>query len=388
MDDGRRILFVLDHFYPYVGGGETLFRELTAALVTRGWQVTVLTLREPGTQREEVREAVRIVRVTTPPIARRYWFILLSLAPALRLAATADIVHAAGYASAWAGWLAGWWWRRPVVLTVFEVFANQWLALQDVPAALGRLYRFYERLALQLPFDRFLCISRFTRDRLAKFVRVPTERMVVVYPAVDYSFWRNGSHRARDLTAELGLREGAFLYIYFGRPGVSKGVDFLVEAVRLARDRLSNIHLLLLLSRDPPRGYQRILQLIGELHLQDGVTVLDPVPRPELPSYLLAADCVVIPSLSEGFGYTAIEAASLGCRVVATQGHAVEEVLGDYAILAPARDPNGLANALVEAALSRRKVEPLARDYSVEKHVEETLAVYHGLVQRGTDNGS
>jgi D-inositol-3-phosphate glycosyltransferase len=388
MHTGKRVLFVLDHFYPYVGGGETLFRELAGALLARGWHVTVLTLREPGTQRDEVLDGVRIVRVSTPPFARRYWFILLSLVPAFRLAATADLVHAAGYASAWAGWLAGWWRRRPTVFTVFEVFADQWRALQDVPAMLGRLYRLYEWLALHLPFDRYLCISRFTRDRLARFTRVPAERTEVVYPAVDYDFWRNGEHRARGLKLQLGLREETFLYTYFGRPGVSKGLEFLVQAVCLVRDRLPDSHLLLLLSPDPARGHQRILQLITALHLRNDVTVLDPVPRPELPSYLLAADCVVVPSVSEGFGYTAIEAAALGCRVVATHGHAVEEVLGDYAILVPARDPQRLADALVETALNRREVQPLPREYTLAKHVEGTLAVYYGLVDRGTGNGS
>lgn len=387
MDAGGRILFVLDYFYPHVGGGETLFRELAVALATRGWQVTVLTLREPGTKPEEVLDGVRIVRVTTPPIARRYWFILLSLVPALRLAATVDIIHAAGYASAWAAWLAGWWRRRPAVLTVFEVFGDQWLFLQDVPAMLGRLYRLYERLALQLPFDRYLCISRFTRDRLARFSRVPSELTVVVYPAVDYGFWRRDNHHARDLRAELGLDGHTFVYLYFGRPGVSKGVDFLVEAAALVRVELPGSHLVLLLSRDPERGYRRVLQKVAALGLRDHGTVLDPVARKDLPSYLLASDCVVVPSLSEGFGYTAVEAASVGCPVIATRGHAVEEVLGDHGIFVPARDPQGLADAIVAIARNRPKLRPLPQQYTIAKHVEDTLAVYQGLVRCRSNGG-
>ena len=131
------VLFVLDHFYPHVGGGETLFFELTRALAARGWQVTVVTLRSPGMPREERLDGVRVVRVSTPPFARRYWFIVAAILPALRLSIGANLVHAGGYAAAWAAWFAGWWGRLPKVLTVYEVFADQWLTLGDVPWLLG-----------------------------------------------------------------------------------------------------------------------------------------------------------------------------------------------------------------------------------------------------------
>lgn len=372
----KRILFVLDYFHPHVGGGETLFLELARALVTRGWQVTVLTLREPGNQREDLLDGIRIKRVTTPPIARRYWFILLAVLPALRLAADADIVHAGGYASAWAARLAGWWRRRPTVLTVYEVFGDSWYALKSTLGIFGGLFRIYELVTLHLAFDRYLCISRFTRDRLARFTRIPLARTTVVYPAVDYNFWRPGAHHARGLKAELGLHEQTFVYTYFGRPGASKGVDFLIEAAALLSVRLPDSHLLLLLSPVPSRGYQTILSMITASNLSKTVTVLAPVPHRDLPTYLLASDCVVVPSFSEGFGYSAVEAATLGCRVVATSGHAVQEVLGNYGTFVPFGDPHALAEALLATARNRPDIQPMPPMYTVFKHVEETLAVY------------
>lgn len=381
MNAAGRVLFVLDHFYPYVGGSETLFRELALGLVGRGWQVTVLTVREPGTLREEVLDGVRIVRVPTLPFARRYWFILFSLFPAIRLAAQVDIVHAAGYASIWAGWLAGWWRRRPKVLTVLEVFADQWRALQDVSPLAGHAFRLYEWLTLRLPFDRYLCISGFTRERLTRFTRIPTARTNVVYAAVDYSLWRPGAHAPRSLKANLKLAESTFLYLCFGRPGVSKGVGFLVEAAKRVRERWPDSHLVLILSPEPERGYRRLVRQISALELDTYVTLLKPVPRDELPSYLLAADCVVVPSFSEGFGYAAVEAASLGCRLIATRGHAVEEVLGEYGTFVAAGDATSLADALVAVARAPASVTPLPAQYTVDRLVEDTLAVYRRVLE-------
>ena len=40
-----RILFVLEHFYPYIGGVEQLFWQLSKSLVARGHEVKVITTR-------------------------------------------------------------------------------------------------------------------------------------------------------------------------------------------------------------------------------------------------------------------------------------------------------------------------------------------------------
>jgi glycosyltransferase involved in cell wall biosynthesis len=101
-----------------------------------------------------------------------------------------------------------------------------------------------------------------------------------------------------------------------------------------------------------------------------------------LPSYLLAADCVVIPSLSEGFGYSAIEAATLGCPLVVTAGHVFEEVLGDFARYVPVGDPAALAQAVQETAwdmpVTRR---PLPPRFGLEQHLAATRAAYATVIE-------
>jgi hypothetical protein len=88
----------------------------------------------------------------------------------------------------------------------------------------------------------------------------------------------------------------------------------------------------------------------------------------------MAADCIVVPSVSEGFGYSAMEAATLGWPAVATSGHPVEEILGDALHLMPPRDPESLA-AIVGVAKSGPALLPRAR-YEIDAHVEGVLAVY------------
>lgn len=377
---GRRVLLVLDHFYPFVGGAETLTRELSRGLAARGEQVTVVTTRQPGTGAVETIDGVEIHRVWTPRWLGRCLFIFLALPALLRYGRKADVIHAGVYASAFPAWLCGKMLRKPTVLTVYEVLGDQWQQWADTGWLAGWAFRAYEWFLLRLPFTRLVCISQFTGKRLQQLAGVPPERISVVYPAVDYGFWDRSRHQPVDLRKKLRLGPEAFLYLYFGRPGGSKGLDTLVAAAARVRAARPASRLVMVLAHQPAQGRQRVLRHVHQLGLEDHVTFLEPVPRAELPGYLLGADCVVVPSLSEGFGYSAVEAATLGCRVIATRGHAVEEVLGESVCLVPPRDPEALARAVLNMAAARPAPPDVPRQFTLESHVAGTLEVYRAVL--------
>jgi D-inositol-3-phosphate glycosyltransferase len=376
-----RILFVLEYFSPHVGGVETLFDNLTAALARDGHRVTVVTLRLPGTRVREMRNGVRIIRVRTPQRARRYLFTLMSLPVVLRHAVRADIIQTTTYNAAIPAWLAATIARKPVVVTVHEVFADQWNNLIGLHPVAGYGFRAFEWAVLHLPFTHYICDSAFTRGRLQRFMGVTPARSSAVYPAIDYAFWDVARHTPRDVKGEHRLDAGRFLYLYFGRPGISKGIEYLIEAAARVRDRLPQSHLLMILADDPRDQYARIRQRIAQLGLADHITVRDPVLRADLPGYLLGADCVVVPSVSEGFGYSAIEAATLGCRVIATSGHSVEEVVAAHVTLVPPRDPEALAAAIIGAAAAR-PTTAAPRRFDMATHVAQVEAIFGRIVAR------
>ncbi len=373
-----RLLFVLEYFPPHIGGVETLFDQLTASLVREGHRVTVITLQLPGTKRHEWRNSVEILRVRTPQLARRYFFTMLAFPLALRMAIRADIIHTTTYNAAIPAWLAATIARKPAVVTVHEVFGDQWNNLLGLHSRVGYAFRCFEWSVLRLPFAHYICDSQFTRGRLLRFVGVAPSRTTVVYPAVDYTFWNTARHtpQRRD---EQRCNGDRFLYLYFGRPGISKGIEYLIDAAMQIRERLPQSHLLMLLADDPRDQYRRLIQRIARLGLTDHITVRDPVPREALPGYLLGADCVVIPSISEGFGYAAIEAATLGCTVVATAGHSVQETLEESAIYVPPRDPVALAEAVIRVAAGQRLLPP-PRRFDIATHVAGVAAVYARIV--------
>ena len=383
-----RILFILEYFPPHVGGAETLFGELTSALAADGHQVTVLTARLPGAPARETVRGVRVIRVATPPFALRYFFTFLCLPRALVLARHADLIHTSLYTAAFPAWFSSRLWRVPAVLTVHEVFGRQWWRLPGMGVWAAAIARVLEGLALRLGFERFVCDSEYTRRRLLETAPVDPQRASVCYPAVDYAFWDRRRFEARPLKRELGLGDETFLFLFFGRPGVTKGVEFLLEAVNQLRRADRRFHLLLLLGSHPPSQHRLVMKTITRLGLERSITIQPSVSRQGLPGYLLGVDCVVVPSLSEGFGYSAIEAAQLGCPLIATRGNSLEEVVGNYAVLCPAGDGQALAETMGTVMRAEAwRADPPAPRFTLARHLQGMLTIYQPLLNGKATRG-
>lgn len=142
---------------------------------------------------------------------------------------------------------------------------------------------------------------------------MPDEKLSTVYNGIDAEFW-DASKTDAELTsrirAELGL-EKAFSTLYFGRPGVSKGLEYFLEAIPLVCQKISNFKAVCIVSGDDRERVALMKRKIAELGVADRVVWKGAVPYGELREYLMAADSVVVPSIVEGFGFSAAEACSL-----------------------------------------------------------------------------
>ena len=108
--------------------------------------------------------------------------------------------------------------------------------------------------------------------------------------------------------------------------------------------------------------------------------------RGDVPDLLAAADVYLAASHMEGLGTALMDAGLAGLPVVGTRAGGIPEVVEHRrtGILVPPRDPDALAQAVDEiaadAALRRRMgraaADRVARLFSVERMVEQTVAVY------------
>ena len=168
-------------------------------------------------------------------------------------------------------------------------------------------------------------------------------KIVVVPLAIDLS----NEHFAQPVEAR-----GSLKVLWLGNVIVSKGIQYLVEAARILEGR--DIEFLLAgpvgIERDIVRKFPRSMKLLGR------------VTRDKLGEVYRQAHVFVLPTISDGFAVTQLEAMAHGLPVVATPNCGRVVTDGVDGSIVPARDSRSLADALARLDSDRRLVREMSRN--------------------------
>jgi glycosyltransferase involved in cell wall biosynthesis len=146
--------------------------------------------------------------------------------------------------------------------------------------------------------------------------------------------------------------------VYVGGFSPHKNVDMLVRVFdRIRRDvRFDDVRLYLVGDHEQESfvsAYPDLVRLVDALGLGARVTFTGFLPDDDLVVLLNLASVLALPSLTEGFGLPAIEAAACGCPVVATTESPLSSVLGKAGRFVDPRDESALERALRDVLGSR-----------------------------------
>jgi len=371
------ILFVSDYYSPHIGGVEIALQSIMERLAKLGHSVSIVTSSLPITEDFEISNGVRIFRTSFLNNRGRYWFTLDSIPKIWELAREADIIHTTTWSAAFPAWLVSRLRRKPCLITVPEVIVPVW-RYSGKRGPLLWLHKLFEKVLFHLPFDKYVAISEYTYNCLVKFFDIAVEKMEVIYCGVDYGLFDPAKANSSIIRKQLGS-DNKFVYMYYGRPGFTKGVEYLIQAVPLISKQILNSTLWLILSSDPEDRYHRIRRMIQELGIENNIMMIAPVPRNELPSYIEAADCVVIPSLSEGFGFAAVEASAMGKPVVATTVGSLPEVVSGRYVLVDPESPVAIAEGVKQVYKGEVK-DRGKKIFSWDECVDRYLKIYQQML--------
>ncbi len=137
-----------------------------------------------------------------------------------------------------------------------------------------------------------------------------------------------------------------------------KGLDYLLKAIALLLPAYPALELLILgkLKED---GETR--KLIGKLDIGKHLKFVSGIETEEIVQLYAEATLVVVPSIYEGFGLPAGEAMACGVPIIATDGGALPEVVGNAGITVPTRDAKAIANAIDDLLKDPAKRDQLGR---------------------------
>jgi len=373
-----RILFVLENYVPHIGGVEVLFQNLSENLAKRGHSVTILTHRIKNTRQKEIINRVNVVRVNC--FHSRYLFSLFAIPKAIKLAKEHDIINTTTFTGVFPAWIASKITKKPNVLSVMEVWIGRWRKITEAGIISSFLHNFSEKIIYKFKFDKYTAISKSTAKQLVD-IGIDKNKIKVVYPGINYEHWNPSKYDEVKIRKKLNLNKN-FVYFFYGRPGISKGLEYLIKAVPLISKKIKNSLLVAIVSKDKTyeKRYKYILDLIKRLKIQDKVLLIEPVSYNELPNYIKMADCVVVPSLAEGFGFTTVESCAMGKPVIASKVGSIPEVISGKYVLVKSRSAEAIAKG-VEMIYNNRFMKSELKKFELEENVKGYLEIYNNLIK-------
>ncbi|HDY86820.1 MAG TPA: glycosyltransferase family 1 protein [bacterium] len=371
-----KILFVLEYYPPHMGGVEYLFENLTQMLARRGHEITVLTRRLKGTKKDEVINGVHIIRIKT---FNRYLYTFLAFFKAVIIAGKFDIIHTTTFNAAFPARLAAKFRKKPCVITVHEVWVNKWHSLTEFGPVSASIHNFLEKMIYLLSFDKYITVSHSSLTQL-EANGIPVEKITMIYNGFDINSYDPEKFDGLKIRKQYEV-ENAFVIFSWGRPGVSKGHEYLLRAVPIILEKIPHAKLLLMLSNKGTyeKRYLLLTELINKLDISENVILIEPVPYGELWYRIKLADCVVVPSLTEGFGYTVVEACVMDTPVVASDTASIPEVISNKYVLVEPGNPGAIAEGVLKVSQKEYQTSPLKKfpwEENITKHEElyRTLA--------------
>lgn len=279
------------------------------------------------------REAMRIVPVAErhrPAVRDIVWH--QTQLPALARAHRLDVLHVPSYRRML--------WPRPcaLVATIHD------LAPFRVPKKYDLARMFYGRVVvrqLARRQDHLVAVSRDTAQDIARYFRVPADRISVVPNGLDHErFSPAGAEQDRVMLAQRhGVRPPFFLYVArLEHP--AKNHARLIAAFNRFKTATPSPWQLVLCGSDW-HGAEVIHDLVRRSPFAPDIRLMGFVADADLPAWYRSATVFVYPSLFEGFGLPPLEAMACGCPVLASSLGAVGEVCAGAAATA---DPFDLAD--------------------------------------------
>lgn len=378
-----RILYLSQYFPPEVGATQTRAYEMAQGLIRAGHAVTMLTevpnhpegVIRPGYRgrlwvREEL-DGIEVLRVwvwTSPvkTLRTRLAFyltfmvnatlagLLLARGPYDLLYATSPPLFVGGAALA-----LSFLRRIPMVFEVRDLWPESAVALGELksPRSIRWATRLEERCYRQA--RRIVVVTEGIRRRLLER-GLPEEKLALIPNGANTELFRPQPEAGRMIRERLGLGD-AFLVLYAGILGIAQGLEAVLEAAHLLRDRPE---IRFLLVGDGPCKAE-LMRKKEELGLAS-VTFLDAQPREEMPAYFSAADVALVPLRRIDLFRSAVpskmfDAWACGCPVllgIDGEARAILERAQAGRYVEP-ENPGELASAVRELAAQRERCREL-----------------------------
>ncbi len=164
--------------------------------------------------------------------------------------------------------------------------------------------------------DKIISISEDSKSVLVEKYAIPSDKITVIPCGIN----------KEEFFPIKDIEKIPNSILYIGRIDTRKGVMFLIKSLKLATKK--NPHIKLFLG-GKGKDLSKLKQYVSDNNLDKNIEFIGFVPDEKLNEWYNKVQCVVVPSIFEGFGITVIEAMATGTPVIGTNVDGIKNIIQD-----------------------------------------------------------
>ncbi len=181
--------------------------------------------------------------------------------------------------------------------------------------------------------DRVIAVSNLTRKIVIEKYGIPADRVVAVHNAVRFA-------EKEEAAPERGVKDK--IVTFLGRITYQKGPDYFVEAAAKVLKQVPNVRFVMAGSGDM---MNHVIRRVAALGIADRFHFTGFLRGDDVHKMFQLSDVYIMPSVSEPFGISPLEAMRSNVPVIISKQSGVAEIL-DYAVKVDYWDVDAMADAI------------------------------------------
>jgi glycogen(starch) synthase len=202
--------------------------------------------------------------------------------------------------------------------------------------------------------SRVIAVSERTRNIIIQRYGIPPEKVSVVHNGIDFD---------RPVERRRNGRNDERVVLFLGRITRQKGPEYFLRAAARVAERMDGVKFVIAGTGDQVPA---VIKLAGDLGLEDRVTFTGFLRGAAVEEAYRNADVYAMPSVSEPFGLSALEAARCGVPVVMSKSSGAAEVLKRGALKVDFWDTEMMAKMIISILKYPALADMLRRESAAE----------------------
>lgn len=221
-------------------------------------------------------------------------------------------------------------------------------------------------------YSKVICVSNMVKQSLNDYILETKDKSVVIKNAVPVRFVPDSQEKNYDL-------------LFVGRLEEAKGVDILVQAVKLYRDEYHDSIKMAIVGDGSKK--EILFEMVNMFGLGEDIFFLG--VRKDIPELMWQSKVLVLPSRWEGLPMVILEAMANKIPVITTPVGGIPEIIENYktGLLFNPEDAKDLSEKIrlllsdigLQFDIKQNAFRKVMDDYSIESYTEEVLKLYREI---------